>query len=122
MQFLTFVGAIANGGQAAQPYLVASVDQSYQAKTTLLPRIMEEDTAQTLAALMVNNVETVYGSWNFPAQIVGAKSGTAEQEGALPMPRLQALCRTRAIPWPSLWWWKTPAQAVRPVSPLSAPC
>ena len=84
VQFLTFVGAIANGGQAAQPYLVASVDQSYQAKTTLLPRIMEEDTAQTLAALMVNNVETVYGSWNFPAQIVGAKSGTAEQEGALP--------------------------------------
>lgn len=84
LQFLSFVGAIANGGQAAQPYLVASVDGNYAAKTVLLERSMETTTAEQLAARMVNNVQTVYGSWNFPGVTVGAKSGTAEQEGSLP--------------------------------------
>jgi len=84
VQFMTIVGAIANGGQSAKPYLVASVDQSYQAETELLEEILDENNAKQLSELMINNVQTVYGSWNFPAVTIGAKSGTAEQEGTLP--------------------------------------
>ena len=84
VQFMTLIGAIANGGRAAQPYLVAAVDGAYEAETVLMESAMARETAEQLATLMVNNVQTVYGSWNFPSMTVGAKSGTAEQEGALP--------------------------------------
>lgn len=78
VQYMTLMGAIANGGRAAQPYLVAAAG-SYRAETTLMDACIDAATAEQLAALMVNNVQTVYGSWNFPVQTVGAKSGTAEQ-------------------------------------------
>lgn len=81
LQFATLMGAIANGGQAASPHLVAEVSQQYEAQTVLLPPAMDADIADKLAEWMVNNVQTVYGSWNFPAVTVGAKSGTAEQSG-----------------------------------------
>ena len=45
---------------------------------------MDENNAKQLSELMIHNVQTVYGSWNFPAVTIGAKSGTAEQEGTLP--------------------------------------
>lgn len=80
VQFMTLMGAIANGGQAALPYLVAEIPGQYQAETTMLPAALSQQTADELAGLMINNVQTVYGSWNFPSVTVGAKSGTAEQE------------------------------------------
>lgn len=82
VQFMTFVGAIANGGQAAAPYLVQEVKGAYSANITISDQILQKETAEQLAELMVYNVQNVYGAWNFPEVTVGAKSGTAEQSGA----------------------------------------
>ena len=80
LQFATLVGAIANGGAAAAPYLVSDVGD-YHAETVVMPPVMEADTAERLREMMIRNVQTVYGSASFPAVTVGAKSGTAEQDG-----------------------------------------
>ena len=83
--FLTFVGAIANGGQGVQPYLVQSVrvgtQTTYSAAVTAMARIMPEETAEALTALMRNNVIGHYGDENFQGLTVCAKSGTGEVGG-----------------------------------------
>ncbi len=80
--FLRFVGAIAGGGEAAEPYLVNKIQtgtqSTYQAKTKSTGKLMAGLTAQQLQQMMVHNVETVYGTEYFGALTVGAKSGTAE--------------------------------------------
>ena len=84
-RYMTFMGAIAGCGTAAEPYLVSQVsvgeDITYTAKTTNSKRIMSEDVAQTLRNYMRNNVETVYGAGNFPGLTVCAKSGTSQLGG-----------------------------------------
>ncbi|MBP3674243.1 MAG: penicillin-binding protein [Oscillospiraceae bacterium] len=84
-RYMTFMGAIAGGGTAAEPYLVSQVsvgeDITYTAKTTNSKRIMSENVAQTLRNYMRNNVETVYGAGNFPGLTVCAKSGTSQLGG-----------------------------------------
>ena len=85
-RFLTFMGSIANGGKGPEPYIVSRVlsgDRvTYEAKTTMGPRILEEETALALQELMHNNVKTIYGVGNFPGfQKVCAKSGTSELGG-----------------------------------------
>ncbi len=84
-RYLTFVGAIANGGAAAQPYLVSSVTvgqkQTYQAETEMTDTLMSQYLAEILQEYMRNNVETVYGAGNFPNLTVCAKSGTSELGG-----------------------------------------
>ena len=81
-RFLTFMGTIAGGGSAAQPYLVAEVSSggknTYTAKTESTGRLMTSTTAEKLQVLMRNNVESGYGDENFPGLTVCAKSGTAE--------------------------------------------
>lgn len=83
--FLTFVGAIANGGQGVSPHVVQSVSvggtTTYEASTTDLQRIMSSQTAQTLADFMRNNVKNHYGDENFHGLSVCAKSGTGEVGG-----------------------------------------
>lgn len=82
-QYMTYMGAIANGGVAAQPYLVESVtfgeQEKYSAETELLPRALEEDTANELAEMMHYAVVNQYGDWYFSGLYAGAKSGTAER-------------------------------------------
>ena len=82
---MTFMGAVANGGKAAEPYLIASVvsdgEVRHQAYTTMTNRLMSEDVAQTLVGYMRNNVETNYGASNFPGLTVCAKSGTSQLGG-----------------------------------------
>ena len=84
-RYMTFMGAIANGGKAAEPYLVASVESDgevrYQASTSMTGRIMSADIAETLVGYMRNNVETNYGKSNFPGLTVCAKSGTSQLGG-----------------------------------------
>ena len=84
-QFLTMVGAVANGGVGATPYIVEGIDGggwgSYQAQTTHTDRLISQETAQILQAFMRNNVEDYYGDENFPGMTVCAKSGTAEVGG-----------------------------------------
>ena len=78
--FLCFVGAIANGGQGMQPYLMASVGD-YQARPTEMERIMPEETAKILQEYMRNNVVSQYGAEHFPGLTVCAKSGTGQVGG-----------------------------------------
>ena len=85
-RFLTFMGAVAGGGQGAEPHIVARVlsgnQVTYEAEPTLGPRIMPEEVAITVQELMYNNVRTIYGPGNFPGfQKVCAKSGTSQLGG-----------------------------------------
>ena len=84
-RYMTFMGAIANGGKAAEPYLVASVESdgevSYKASTSMTDRIMSADVAEILKDYMRNNVVTNYGKSNFPGMTVCAKSGTSQLGG-----------------------------------------
>lgn len=88
-QFMTFVGSIANGGQAAMPYVVSSVQTPeginvYKAEKDMLERTMSSGTASVLAQMMRDDVVYNYGVYNFPDVYVCAKSGTAEVEGQNP--------------------------------------
>lgn len=80
--FLTFLGSIAGGGSGAEPYVISEItvggETTYSAKTANTNRLMSEETAQILTELMRNNVQTVYGDWNFPGLTVCAKSGTGQ--------------------------------------------
>ena len=84
-RFMTFMGAIAGGGTAAEPYIVSRVqvgeETTYRAKTTKTDRILSKEVAQALQAYMRNNVQTVYGDWNFNGLNVCAKSGTSQLGG-----------------------------------------
>lgn len=75
--YLRFVGAIAGSGTAAEPYFVQEIG-NYKAKTDAFSLEISEKNAGILADFMENNVQTVYGTQNFPNVSVCAKSGTAE--------------------------------------------
>ena len=81
-RFMTFMGVIAGGGSAAEPYLVSEVSAggstTYKAKTYSTGRLMTSNTAEKLQTLMRNNVINSYGDENFAGLTVCAKSGTAE--------------------------------------------
>ena len=84
-RYMTFMGAIAGGGVAVEPYLVSKVTAedsvTYEAETKKSGRILSEETAAQLAYYMRNNVQTVYGDWNFKGLNVCAKSGTSQLGG-----------------------------------------
>ena len=84
-RYMVFMGAIAGGGTAANPYLVSEVysegEQTYAAKTAYTQQIMPEGTANILKDFMRNNVTSVYGDHNFPGLTVCAKSGTSQLGG-----------------------------------------
>ena len=84
-RFLTFMGQIAGGGTAAEPYLVQSVSSgllsSYRASTHMTDRVLPASVAATLQEMMHYTVVYNYGEGNFPDLYVCAKSGTAEQGG-----------------------------------------
>ena len=84
-RYMTFMGAIAGDGVAAEPYLMAQITSggktTYEAKTEKTDRIMPESVANTVAEYMRNNVKTVYGDGNFGGLPVCAKSGTSQLGG-----------------------------------------
>ena len=84
-RYMVFMGAIAGGGKAANPYLVSQVsidgEITYGAKTSYTDRIMNETIANILTEYMRNNVSAVYGDHNFPGLTVCAKSGTSQLGG-----------------------------------------
>ena len=84
-RFMTFMGAVANGGQAVVPHLVSEVtcgaDVTYRAKAETEARIMSEELADTLKGYLRNNVKTVYGDGRFPAISICGKSGTSQVGG-----------------------------------------
>ena len=84
-RFLTFMGAIANGGVAVEPHVVGKVtcngSVTYQASPVSSERIMSEAVAVQLQSMMRNNVLEKYGTENFPDMTVCAKSGTGQVGG-----------------------------------------
>lgn len=81
-QFMTLMGAIANGGSAKLPYLVDTVryggSVQYRAAPDSTGRLMAASTAARLAEMMRKNVTEFYGESRFPDVAVCAKTGTAE--------------------------------------------
>ena len=80
---MVYMGAIANGGKAAEPVLVEKTVSSLGIPS--LPKLtgktktlISSSTAQTVADLMAYNVEATYGTSRFPNMDICAKSGTAE--------------------------------------------
>lgn len=83
--YMTFVGAIAAGGNGVNPHVVAQIrvgdNATYTAKTAKRERIMSQSTAVLLQDYMRNNVQSVYGDEHFPGLTVCAKTGTGEVGG-----------------------------------------
>lgn len=85
-RYMTFMGAIAGGGKAAEPHLVSHVtlegENTYEAEAAMSNRIMPEDVAQTLQSFLRNNVVSIYGADKFPKGLtVCGKSGTSQLGG-----------------------------------------
>ncbi len=80
---MVFMGAVAGGGRAAEPYLILRTKSglglpSLPRLTSRTGTLVGRDTAARLAELMAGNVEKTYGSGRFPNMDLCAKSGTAE--------------------------------------------
>ncbi len=86
--FLTFVGAVANGGDGVNPHVVARVEEGrqtlYSAEIVRRERILSEETAEKLQTYLRNNVRDKYGDSHFAGLSVCAKTGTAEVGGKKP--------------------------------------
>lgn len=84
-RFMTYMGAIAGGGTAAEPYIMARVTNgeeiTYEAEIKKTNRILSRETADAVKMYMRKNTEWVYGDWNFPNLKVCAKSGTSQLGG-----------------------------------------
>ncbi len=86
---MVFTGAIANGGQAAEPKIIQhtafpnsiSTDQYTISMTRSLIR---PETASALGRMMKTDVEKNYGQENFPGLNICAKSGTAQVDTSQP--------------------------------------
>ena len=82
-QYMTYMGAIANGGKAAVPRLIEKSTTDYGLPTGIYyphksAQLIDEKTAGTIADMMHNNVIETYGQDRFPGMDICAKSGTAE--------------------------------------------
>lgn len=81
-RFLTFMGAIANGGVGYRPYIMEKITKAdrvgYEASAQKEKRCMSRTVAQRLQKIMRNNVKNKYGDENFSGLNVCAKTGTAQ--------------------------------------------
>ena len=80
---MVYMGAIANGGKAAVPRIIEKSVDSLGIPTSLTwtkktKTLIDADTAELVASMMANNVQTAYGTSRFPNMDLCAKSGTAE--------------------------------------------
>ncbi len=84
-RFMTLMGVIAGGGEAAEPYIVSEAGSGgrpgYRAHANSTGRLLGRETCETLTELMRNDVRNIYGDGNFPGLNVCAKSGTAQVGG-----------------------------------------
>ncbi len=71
LSMMVYMGAIAGGGKAASPVLLADTDCGSV-------ELLDSQTALKMDALMRNNVTSNYGDSNYPGLELRAKSGTAE--------------------------------------------
>ena len=96
-QFMTFVGSIAGGGQAASPYVVSSVEtpegvKVYSAEKKTLDRTMSANTAGTLTQMMRDDVVYNYGTGNFPGCVCLRQVRHGRGGGAEPQRHVCGIC------------------------------
>lgn len=102
---MVYMGAVANGGRAAEPYLILKTKNGLGLPS--LPRwtkktaaLIDQGTAEKLAELMAGNVEKTYGQSRFPNMDLCAKSGTAEVgEGKSPHAWFAGFLRNEDAPY-----------------------
>lgn len=102
---MVYMGAVANGGRAAEPYLILKTKNGLGLPS--LPRwtkktaaLIDRGTAEKLAELMAGNVEKTYGQSRFPNMDLCAKSGTAEVgEGKSPHAWFAGFLRNEEAPY-----------------------
>ena len=80
---MLYMGAIANGGRTAEPYLVDKTVSvlgipSLPHVAGKTGKLISANTADQIAEMMAANVEKTYGTKRFPNMELCAKSGTAE--------------------------------------------
>ncbi|MEG1857207.1 MAG: penicillin-binding transpeptidase domain-containing protein [Pseudoflavonifractor sp.] len=83
---MVYMGAIANGGKAAVPQLVRRTENSLGMNVSpYIPhatdKLIDRDTATTMADMMAQNVVDTYGAERFSGMDLCAKSGTGEVGG-----------------------------------------
>lgn len=103
---MCFMGAVANGGRAANPYLIEktvsalgipSLPRLFTGRTG---RLIAAASAEALAEMMAENVEKTYGTGRFPNMDICAKSGTAEVgEGKTPHAWFTGFLRNEDAPY-----------------------
>ncbi len=102
---MVYMGAIAGGGRAAEPYLIQKTVSalglpSLPHLTRKTGTLVSGGTAETLADLMAANVEKTYGTKRFPNMDICAKSGTAEVgEGQTPHAWFAGFLRNADAPY-----------------------
>ena len=102
---MVYMGAVANGGRAAKPYLIQKTVSALGIAS--LPRMTKKtgtlvsaSTAASLADMMADNVEKTYGTQRFPNMELCAKSGTAEVgEGKTPHAWFAGFLRNENAPY-----------------------
>lgn len=77
---MVYMGAIANGGKAAEPKILHSALSG----TDMTDQMIKASTSEKLTSMMKNNVVSNYGEYNFPGLDIYAKSGTGEVYGRQP--------------------------------------
>jgi Cell division protein FtsI/penicillin-binding protein 2 len=82
MQFMLFVGSIANNGILVNPYYIE--ENRFFNFGNSNERIISKDSATTLSKLMRNNTISNYGDYRFLNMELSAKTGTAEVEDGSP--------------------------------------
>lgn len=102
---MVYMGAIANGGRAAEPYLIGRTVSvlglpSLPHLTRRTGTLVSGGTAEKLADMMAANVEKTYGVKRFPNMDICAKSGTAEVgEGQTPHAWFAGFLRNEDAPY-----------------------
>ena len=102
---MVYMGAIANGGRAAEPYLIQKTVSSLGIPslpklTSKTGTLINSATAEMVAELMAYNVEATYGTSRFPNMDLCAKSGTAEVgEGKTPHAWFAGFLRNEETPY-----------------------
>ncbi len=104
LQYLTSVGAVANGGTPVKPYLIKKITNSYGITTKRGngkkgARVCSKETAEKLQKLMRGAVEITYGAYYFGDLTVCGKTGTAEVDGRIPHAEFVGFCTDEDYPF-----------------------
>lgn len=80
--YLSFMGAIANGGVSVSPYVINKITNpegiKIRGSQITKTRMMSDENAESLTQMMRNNVKKNYGDYYFSGLEVCGKTGTAE--------------------------------------------